>query len=266
MPEMEQQFEQRLTAGDLSLFDGITSQLEPGDKKSLLAIQNAVRRLLGSYRYLEIGSYLGGSLQPHVVDPRCTAIVSIDKRIDIPADERVDAITYPENTTRHMLSLLERLSPDGARKIRTIDADAADIDPGSLEGPQDLCFIDGEHTDAAVRSDFRFCRSVLAPNGAILFHDANLVFSGIAEILRDLRGDHVPFHAYVLPCTVFVIEFGNCPLHATDGLRDLLADNHEAYLYGMLSMEHYRSVYNSWPVQTLRRIKHFSDRIRRVFG
>ncbi|MGQ0543104.1 MAG: hypothetical protein ACT4O9_14870 [Blastocatellia bacterium] len=58
-------FEQFITSLDLRLFEKITSQSTDNDKQSLLAVQNSVRELrVGEYRYLKIGSYLGGSIQP----------------------------------------------------------------------------------------------------------------------------------------------------------------------------------------------------------
>ena len=59
-------FEKRLEKLDLSLFEKIESQSVPEDKESLLACQFAVRELRSGYNYLEIGSYLGGSIQPYL--------------------------------------------------------------------------------------------------------------------------------------------------------------------------------------------------------
>jgi hypothetical protein len=54
--------ENRIADGDVTLFDNIAlTQSEPDDRKALLAIHDAVARR-GPFTYLEIGSYLGGSL------------------------------------------------------------------------------------------------------------------------------------------------------------------------------------------------------------
>jgi hypothetical protein len=80
--------EGRIADGDVTLFDHIAlTQSEPDDRKALLAIHDAVARR-GPFTYLEIGSYLGGSLQAVVADPRCKHIISIDPRPEAPPDER----------------------------------------------------------------------------------------------------------------------------------------------------------------------------------
>ena len=60
-------FEQSINNLDLRLFEKINSQSDDNDKQSLLACQLATRQLTDSYNYLEIGSYLGGSIQPHLL-------------------------------------------------------------------------------------------------------------------------------------------------------------------------------------------------------
>src|SRR6476661_6142692 len=113
-------FAQRLAALDLSLFEKIHSQTSDNDKRSLLAIQAAAGELAGSYTYLEIGSYVGGSLQPHVLDEKCERIISIDKRPTAAADDRGYEQIYQNNTTEFMLNNLRQLSPQADRKITTI--------------------------------------------------------------------------------------------------------------------------------------------------
>ena len=53
-------FDQRLETLDTSLFDDIDSQTTAEDKRSLLALQRAVRESARTFSYLEIGSYMGG--------------------------------------------------------------------------------------------------------------------------------------------------------------------------------------------------------------
>jgi hypothetical protein len=100
------QFEEKLNRLDLALFEKISSQTTEDDKRSLLAIQNATREIYPNYNYLEIGSHLGGSIQPHLVDEKCAKIYSIDKRPLVQPDERGVNYGYPENSTQRMLDLL----------------------------------------------------------------------------------------------------------------------------------------------------------------
>ena len=69
----------------------INSQTSDSDKEVLLKI----RSLLGpKYSYLEIGSYLGGSLTPFLRDENCIKILSIDNRGQKQPDERGAKFDY----------------------------------------------------------------------------------------------------------------------------------------------------------------------------
>ena len=198
-------FEKRITSLDLTLFDAIPSQTSPQDRGSLLLLQRCIRRS-GSYVYLEIGSYLGGTLQPHLFDPQCALIYSIDKRPLVRADENNGTCNYPENSTQRMLDGLRAVFPEPTiEKIRTFERDARELDQSSFSKQPNLCLIDGEHTDNAAFSDFVFCLSVCLPDGIIAFHDANEVVGGLARIKQYLRGKGIRFEGFVLPKRVFVI-------------------------------------------------------------
>src|SRR5262249_61896633 len=75
-----QGFRQMLPEPDISFFDAVPTQLLPGDRRSILTVQQVTAERLGRYAYLEIGSYLGGSLQPHLLDDRCVALYSTHPR------------------------------------------------------------------------------------------------------------------------------------------------------------------------------------------
>ena len=68
-PAQDQVYEQRIERLDLSLFDSVPTQSTAGDRLSWLALQRAVRGATPGYTYLEIGSYNGGSIQQHLLDP-----------------------------------------------------------------------------------------------------------------------------------------------------------------------------------------------------
>lgn len=199
----------RIESLDVSLFDTIPTQSEYGDRQAWLAIQRSIRRQR-EYVYLEIGSHLGGSIQQHLVDPRCRKIVSVDKRPLSQPDDRGQDYHYEGNSTRRMLDNLRRVSPAGLDKIIAIDADARDIDPVALP-PADFCFIDGEHTYSAVMSDFAFCLRACTPNATICFHDDNVIFRALIAIMSDLRRHGVPFTACKLPGTTFGIFLRDSP-------------------------------------------------------
>ena len=145
---------------DVGLLDAIESQTSAADRRSLLALHGTMLTMLGTFRYLEIGSHLGGSLQALVAEPGCTHITSIDPRPLVQPDERPEIgyrWEYADNSTERMLALLGAVPGADVGKITTIELSTEDIDPGSLPHQPDLCFIDGEHTNRAALRDAEFC-------------------------------------------------------------------------------------------------------------
>jgi hypothetical protein len=199
----------RIESLDVSLFDAVPTQSDAGDRRAWLAVQRSLRQQ-SEYIYLEIGSHLGGSIQQHLVDPRCRKIISIDKRPVSQPDDRGRRYFYEGNSTERMLDNLRRVSPDHLDKITCIDADARDIDHSGIPAA-DFCFIDGEHTYTAVLSDFAFCLGVCAPNAAICFHDDKVIARALWHIVSDLRRKGIPFTARKLPGQTFGIFLRDCP-------------------------------------------------------
>lgn len=247
-------FEAAIRALDLGLFNKIDSQSTDRDKQSLLACQLAVRELRPGYSYLEIGSYLGGSIQTHLLDPLCRRIYSIDKRPAVQADERGIDYAYLNNSTTRMIENLRGVSPN-LDKITTIDGDSRELDPAIVAEPIHLCFIDGEHTDKQVVADFQFCLQTLETDGAIVFHDAQITYNGIANCIDLLKQGPRPFNAYVLPDIVFVIEIGDLPLHRHPRIAERLVNNHEAYLFSLQGNDEFRRFANRFPFRQLRNLK-----------
>ena len=239
---------------DLKLFEKIESQSSVEDKQSLLACQFAVREIAGEYKYLEIGSYLGGSIQPFLLDERCKLIYSIDKRPLIQADERGVDYTYLNNSTERMLENLKKVAPEQIEKIQTVDSDTKKIEAETIKEKFELCLIDGEHTDEAVMSDFKFCLNILSKNGAILFDDANVIYNGIANCINYLEEKSVNYRAYCLPNKIFVIEINEFPLHQNPKILDKLTNNHKSYIYSLQSNDYYRKFVNKKPFQLYRKL------------
>src|SRR4051812_49054035 len=106
---------------DTSLFDPIFAQTTEWDRRALLALHEATAARYASFVYLEIGSYLGGSLQVVVRDPRCSKIISIDSRPAAPPDNRTGQWAYEDNTTVFMLELLNRLPGADLSKLATFE-------------------------------------------------------------------------------------------------------------------------------------------------
>ncbi len=200
---------ERVDRLDLSLFDAIQSQTTTECRQVLLASQRAIAARCGTYTYLEIGSYLGGTIQPHFVDDRCLRIYSIDSRRHSSDDDRTPGcvIVYEENSTKGMLDKLARIDPGSIAKIVTFDGDASCLNANDIQPHPDLLFIDGEHTEAAIISDYRFCEQVVSEHGAILFHDFWITREAILNICAKLRRDGRPHTASLLGGWVFGIFF-----------------------------------------------------------
>lgn len=248
-------FEARLARLDLSLFDAIPSQTSPNDRRSLLALQAAVRERCPLYAYLEIGSHLGGTIQPFLFDDRCERVFSIDSRPRSQPDERGPSFSYPENSTRRMLELLRAVSPSGVEKVLGREAVARDVDPASVRPRPAICFVDGEHTDRAVREDAAFCLAAMEGEGVVAFHDAPVVYNGLHGFLEDLARAGTAFVAYNLPDTVLVVEIGDVPLHRSEAVAPLLVNNHVGYLASLRANDHYRRFYNRAPFRALRSLR-----------
>jgi hypothetical protein len=217
------EFEGRVATLDPGLFDLVETQSNEKDRRSWLALQRAVREAKAPFVYLEIGSYMGGSLQQYLQDPKCSRIYSIDVRT---RDQR-----HADNSEQAMLENLRALAPDQLPKLVCFDSDARDLRPGSIPDAPDLCFIDGEHTTEAVLSDFAFCLSVCASDAVIYFHDAGRTRAGIAECLRRLRRPNQPFVAHKLQGNTFMVALAGSPVGTDPRVRRMaVAVNGERWL------------------------------------
>ena len=235
MSAAAQNFDDAIERLDLRLFDAVPSQTEPGDRTTLLTIQRGLRRR-GEYVYLEIGSYLGGTLQPHYGDPRCRRIYAIDKRPTQTPDERGRFFSYPDNSTAAMIENLRRAYPGvGPEKLRTFDADAREVNPRALEEAPDFCFIDGEHTNTAALSDFEFCLKAAKKDSIIAFHDAALIIEALHEIKQRLAADAIPFAGMKLGGNVYALALREAAPRWIAELAPLRRDEESyfraAYLY-----------------------------------
>ena len=176
----------RIAALDLTLFDELPG---PGlwDRRALLALHAAVAARRAPFGYLEIGSYLGGSLQVLMRDPRCARVLSVDPRPDFVPDVRGGSCDYPDNSTQHMRELLATVPGADVSKLVTFECDSSELTLSQL-GPEApaLSFVDGEHTDAAVLRDGRFCAEALRGRGVVAFHDRELVRDGLMALLSEL--------------------------------------------------------------------------------
>ena len=199
----------QIQACDQSLFP-ISSQIGPSDKNSLLTVQNIVRRHAPGYVYIEVGSHLGGTLTPHLVDPLCKAVYSIDKRPLSQLDERGTYFDYVDNSTQKMIETLRTFLPHTClAKLQTFDMDASEVRRNHISLHPDLAFIDGEHTNTAAFRDFlsiyKFCKK----SSIIVFHDVAYVADAIVNVESLLTFLKVRYGSYILADCVCVMLFND---------------------------------------------------------
>src|SRR5438034_566550 len=173
---------------DLSLFRWIESQTNETDRKALLSLREAICDIVGTYHYAEVGSHLGGSLQPHVIDARCVNIYSIDPRpLEQPDERSTGKHKYEGNSTARMLCLLSTIPNANINKIQTFEISSWELSPSSIPKPVDLAFIDGEHTNSAVVRDFISVRRFLSPASILAFHDCFVTPGALSNISHMLQ-------------------------------------------------------------------------------
>jgi len=68
---------------EIEKFFPIPSQTSLVDKFVILKINKLMNLKTKNFIYLEIGSYLGGSLTPFLLNDNCKKVISIDKRNQI---------------------------------------------------------------------------------------------------------------------------------------------------------------------------------------
>ncbi|MCX7365553.1 MAG: class I SAM-dependent methyltransferase [Alphaproteobacteria bacterium] len=168
----------------------IESQTSDSDKVFLLDMQRLIRDVASTYDYLEIGSFLGGSLAPFLVDPACRSILSIDDRALVLPDERGALFDYAGVTTQ---SMLDRLHLAGLATDKIVTHDGSIDTLPAADRLYDLAFIDGEHTDQACFRDFLWTLPLMKPDAAIMFHDSSLIYKAIRLIVLYLRKAGRPF-------------------------------------------------------------------------
>jgi hypothetical protein len=177
-------------SSEIALLFPIESQSSDRDKAFLLGAQRMIGAVAPSYDYLEIGSFLGGSLAPFLRDPACTSVLSIDERGKLLPDERGTLFDYAGITTQSMLDRLHQAGLPTA-KLTTHDGPIDTLPPSDRRF--DLAFIDGEHTDQACFRDFLWTLPLMKADSAILFHDSSLVYKAIRLIFLLLHKEGRPF-------------------------------------------------------------------------
>lgn len=162
----------------------IESQTSDADKIFLLKTIEIIKRHKDRYSYLEIGSFLGGSLTPFLMDKHCDNVFSVDERGRAQPDERGVKYDYAGISHQTMIQNLVSKGIDTG-KLDTFDGsiDAVGFTPEKF----DIAFIDGEHTEIACFRDFLWTEPFMKKDAIILFHDSSLVYRAISHAVLYMK-------------------------------------------------------------------------------
>lgn len=170
---------------DLAYLFPIRSQSDPNDRHWLVQLIEHVRSQQREYRYMEVGSYLGGTLTPALLDEACVEVLSIDLRPKLQPDARNIDYDYSQFCTATMLRELAAHGLTDIAKLTTFDGCAHECD--FRDKKYHMAFIDAEHTDSAVFRDFMAIYDHLEAGAICAFHDTELVTFGLENILTFLE-------------------------------------------------------------------------------
>ena len=203
----------------------VESQTSDNDKVSLLRLHRLIRSRLDTYVYTEVGSHLGGTLAPHLADPRCRVVISIDPRPLEHPDAFGRSFVYDGNSTARMVEGLKSVLPENClTKLSTFDLDAAAVCHAEIKARPDLVMIDGEHTVVAAFSDVMSLLPVVSENAVISFHDANLVADAIRNLERFFTYAGIKFATVFLPDNVCAIGLRGMADHISTELGPYALD------------------------------------------
>jgi hypothetical protein len=214
---------------DISIF-GVGTQSSENDRRSFLAIQKFIRGCFPAYTYLEVGSYMGGSLFPYLLDDRCEAAISVDPRLTLAPDERGDAWEYLQNTTQPMIDGLKTAGgPALTDKLTTIESDIFAVAQSQVGNNVRIALIDAEHTNRAAFRDFLKVRSLAAADAVIAFHDANILADALCNIREFLKVSLIHHRAFYLRDQVFLVALGSLIDRSVEFFSPISLDPEEHY-------------------------------------
>lgn len=191
---------------NLDSYFPIHSQTSESDKIFLLSALELVKQNTDSFRYLEIGSFLGGSLTPFLLEKKCQQVVSIDRREQQQPDERGLIFDYGGITNQTMIDKIRSHNIDTS-KLMAFDCSVDTYDKSITDF--DLAFIDGEHTDVACFRDFIWTLPMMKKDSIVLFHDSTITYKGLQVVNEYLKFCRIEYYiAKTADSEIIAIFFG----------------------------------------------------------
>lgn len=152
-------------------------------------------RLRNSKRILEIGTFNGNTtlnLAANSSDDALIATMDLPENWNGKYEIEVPGL-YKNVTDRKTIGAQYRAHPEFSKKIKQVYGDSGGLDWGTLGGPFDLIFIDGNHHYKYVMSDTENAIKNLSANGVIVWHDYGMI-EDVSKAV-DLFGDRLQLHA-----------------------------------------------------------------------
>ncbi len=139
----------------------------------------AIVRALHPAKVLEIGTFDGNTtllFAANLEGDGSVATVDLPPDFDSKRDRgKLGHDGVKINLTPRTLVAGQYREDPRAQKITQIFGDSASLDWKTFGGPFNLIFIDGCHTEIYVRTDSQNAVSVIAPGGAIVWHDYGVI-------------------------------------------------------------------------------------------
>lgn len=87
--------------------------------------------------------------------------------------------------------LVESVAARGLDKIQFVSTNTFKLSHSAIKNDFDLVFIDGEHTEKAVKNDFKFAMKHTADDAIIVFDDYRNKHKGVKKYIKSLKYDKV---------------------------------------------------------------------------
>jgi len=161
-----------------------------------------VARLIDCKVYLEIGTYIGESI--NILTDICDVLYSITAPLDSEYSGRCWCKTY------NMPDYSERLTNN--KKIQHFYCDSKTFDFNIIEQKADLYFIDGDHSYEGVYSDTKKVFETRDENSIVIWHDFKMALeyrTSVVKAVRDVLGSDFE-NVYVTDnniCGIYIPEY-----------------------------------------------------------
>ena len=127
-------------------------------------------------KIIEIGTFEGNTTINLAKNTKASQVYTVD----LP-DSKIQfalPVNHNEDNDRKLITFsTKRINKDVSDSIFMIKQDSATINFKKQFGEVDLCFIDGNHSAAYIKSDTLGCYSILKKGGLIIWHDYGYIYS-----------------------------------------------------------------------------------------